>query len=142
VNEDEATVAITAALGQVQLVRIAFVQLLAERVDGSDAVGEGLQFPMTMGVAIGRGPASELVFRISVSVERPDVRTLAVADAIYSVPDSDIWDDATLQRVFGGRIAVPAVMPFARSKIRELTNEMGIIPVLLGMYEPSALQPA
>ena len=30
-------------------------------------------------------------------------------------------------------------LPFARSKIRELTNDMGVLPVLLGMYEPKPL---
>jgi hypothetical protein len=140
VTEDEATEAITSALGEVQLITIFFLSLRAERSESNEPVGPGESFPMNINANIGRNSEGHLVYRVTFDVERPDVAVHAESVAAYKVGDSLMWDDSTVQRVFGGRIAVPAVLPIARAKIREMTNDMGIIPVLLGIYEPKPLQ--
>jgi hypothetical protein len=138
-TEEEATAAISELLREVRLLRIDFLRVGAERIEGSEAVPEGLSFPMQVNAAIGRVQPDQLAFRVTVDVDRPDVVASAEVAVLYGVNDSNLWDDPTAQRVFGGRIAVPAAIPFVRAKLREVTTDMGVLPVLLGMYEPRPL---
>ena len=142
-NEQEATATLADLIGRTALQRIDFIRLQAERIEGAEPVGPGLTFPTSIQVQISE-PSSEITFRVTVSVQRPDLSVLADAVAIYKIDDSDVaaWRDEAVLRVFGGRVAVAAVIPIARAKIRELTNDMGILPVLLGLYDAKPLPPS
>ncbi len=139
-SEDEARQKISELLPTTNLVRADFVEVSARRLDGQP-VGADELYPIQIEVQFGEIDAA-IVFRIMVSVDRPDLSTAVTMVLVYSVAAVAEWmGDPMLLRVFGGHVAVPTMIPLARAKIREVTSDMATSPILLGLHKPATLDP-
>jgi hypothetical protein len=138
-TEPEATQVLRDLLETTTLQRIDVLKLSSERFD-APPVGANQIFPMNIQVQMGE-IESAVVFRVVVSVERPDAVASVELLLTFQVADVAQWQDPMILRVFGGQVAVPAAVPIARAKIREATSDMGTSPITLGLYSPKTLVP-
>lgn len=131
--ETDATEQVRAMLPDVNLTVINILEAAMSRTD-QPPVGPGLRFPtqLEVGHQIIEGA---IVFRIAVSVDRPDITTRVAVGVMYAVPDTNAFRDEAVVRTFGERIALPAAYPFARSKLFDLTVDSGVPPVVLDLID-------
>ncbi len=112
---------------------INFMSLRMERKD-APAPPDGEQFPVniTLGMQVTDEGAA---YRVSVGVDRPDIEVAVDVVVFYATPDPSKFLDEAAAQEFGVRVAVPAVYPFARAKLHELTVDSGVRPVMLGILD-------
>jgi hypothetical protein len=140
-SEEEARQKLSELLPTTNLVRADFVEVSARRSLDVEPVGADAVFPIQIEVQFGEAEGA-IIFRITVSVDRPDLSAAATMVLLYSVGNVAEWmNDPMLLRVFGGHIAVPTMIPFARAKIREVTSDMATAPILIGLYRAATLDP-
>jgi hypothetical protein len=139
-SEDEARQKLSELLPTTDLLRADFVEVSARRLDAQPVDAAEIH-PIQIEVQFGELEGA-VVFRITVSIDRPDLSTAVTMILIYSVANVAEWmSDPMLLRVFGGHVAVPTMIPLARAKIREVTSDMATSPILLGLHKPATLDP-
>lgn len=121
-------------LNTVRLVNIFFVDLSMARKDGPTPAPDA-QFPVDL--AMGAQSTDENVaYRMTVGVERPDVSVSVSAVALYQSEQISAFQSPEIMQMFGQMVAIPALYPFARAKLQELTIDTGVgRPVLLGILD-------
>jgi hypothetical protein len=120
-------------LESTRLAGIAFVALSMTRKEG-DAPTSEVQFPVEveLGVQVTDEGAA---YRITLSVERPDIEVSVSVVAGYHAQDPSAFAEPHVAQAFGELVALPAAYPFARAKMQELTIDTGAPPVLLGILD-------
>lgn len=116
------------------LTTIQFLEVSAARTDEPPFISSG-------GVPVQLEIAFQLVentanYKLRVAIERPDVSCAVAVGVQYTVADPTPWNDPDIIICFGQKVALAAAYPFARAKISGITGDMGIPPVLLGMFIP------
>lgn len=104
------------------------------RKDGSQRVAPDEQFPATMEVGY-QIVESAAIYRLTISVDRPDLVTRVAIAAQYLCPDTSRFSDPEVARLFGEKVATPAIYPFARAKMWEITTDTGVPPVMLNLID-------
>lgn len=130
---EDANVVVRGMLQQVSLTAINFLEVSMVRKPG-EPVGPGLTFPSQLELAH-QVVENAVVYKVQVTVDRPDLTVTAALAIMYVVPDVTVFEDNDVQRTFGERIALPACYPFLRSKIFEMTTDCGAPPVMLNLID-------
>lgn len=131
----EALDQVKAMLPDTSLMAINFVELQMMRKN-TPPTGGGETFPAAIEVGY-QVVGATMVYRVGMTVDRPDIFARVVVLVQYNVPDVDAFSDTAVAQVFGERVALPAGYPFARSKLFEMTVDTGVPAVTMGMMDPS-----
>jgi preprotein translocase subunit SecB len=127
---------VRALLPSVELRSVHFDELHAARVEGA-ASQEGERAPVTIQMELHTAP-DFVAYRFRVGVERSDVTAQVSVVAVYGIADDAGWRNQDVQRTFGELVALPAAYPYARTKLHNLTADMGVPPLVLSLIIPSA----
>ncbi|MCW2521795.1 MAG: hypothetical protein JWO63_130 [Frankiales bacterium] len=125
-------------LGQAKLGGINYLDLGVRRVPDVEPTPAGQAFPVSMTLGFQVLPAA-VIYQLGVEISRPDLDAHVVMAIIYTIPDSTVFEDPDVVRVFGEKVAIPAAYPFARGKMNEITQETGVAPVMLDLLDVSTL---
>jgi hypothetical protein len=81
-------------------------------------------------------------FALEVTFSNHEGRAVARPVATYHVPasDAELLDDAELMAEFGGKVAVMALIPFAREAIATITAKVFTDPVLMPIFSADQLR--
>ena len=122
-------------MGQVE-----FHEMLAERTlnySGEATEEDDETITLSLGVEYMESEAEpRCAVRLSVEVVDEDVHVRVLAGAQWSLPHQDALADEAVRDVFVTRVAVPALYPYIRVKVQELSAATGGKVVVLGIVDP------
>lgn len=121
-------------LSESTLAGVNFLEAHMIRKPDVEPVAPDVVFPVEMQIAY-QVVDTGAVFRLQVTVDRPDLRASTVVAVEYRISDVHPFGDAAVAQLFGERVALPAAYPFARSKLLELTWDSGVSPVIINILD-------
>lgn len=79
-------------------------------------------------------------YQVRFDIDRHDLQACAVVLIGYSVPDDEkLRTDQDVARIFASRVVIPAVFPYVRERVHQLSLDTGAAPLLLGILDPMSI---
>lgn len=124
----------TVGMGQVE-----FHEMLVERTlqyEGVQAEDENV-ITLAIGVEYMQSESEpRCAIRASVEASDEDVHVRVMAGAQWTLPNQDALSDPEVRDAFVTRVAIPALYPYIRVKVQELTAATGGKVIVLGIVDP------
>jgi preprotein translocase subunit SecB len=118
-------------LTTVRLRHLVFLSVDAERLE-HEPVDPEVSFPV--GINMGYQIHEQLIAcRFEVSIQRPDLNASVAIAVHFEVDDEKPFMDTGAAKVFVENVALPVAYPYARSKLSEITQDMGTPGVTLAL---------